>query len=47
MSGIAAKFKITLEADGMWAALRWLNHRVPYRFTAIFTFDGDSFATSV
>ena len=41
MSGIAAKFKMTLEADGLWAALRWLNDRVPYGFTAIFAFDGD------
>jgi hypothetical protein len=32
---------MTLEADGLWAALRWLNDRVPYRFTAIFAFDGD------
>ena len=32
---------MTLEADALWAALRWLNHRVPYRFTAIFAFDGD------
>jgi hypothetical protein len=41
MSGIAAKFKMTLEADGLWAALRWLNDRVPYGFTPIFAFDGD------
>ena len=32
---------MTLEADGLWAGLRWLNDRVPYRFTAIFAFDGD------
>jgi hypothetical protein len=32
---------MTLGADGLWAALRWLNDRVPYRFTAIFAFDGD------
>jgi len=41
MSGIATKFKMALEADGLWAAMRWLNDRVPYRFTAIFAFDGD------
>jgi GAF domain-containing protein len=41
MSGIAAKFRTRLEADGLWAAMRWLNDRVPYRFTAIFGFDGD------
>ena len=41
MSSIAGKFKMTLEADGLWAAMRWLNDRVPYRFTAIFAFDRD------
>jgi GAF domain-containing protein len=41
MSGIAGKFKTTLKASGLWAAMRWLNDRVPYRFTAIFAFDGD------
>jgi hypothetical protein len=32
---------MTLEADGLWAGLRWLNDRVPYGFTAIFAFDGE------
>lgn len=32
---------MTLEADGLWGAMRWFNDRVPYRFTAIFAFDGD------
>jgi GAF domain-containing protein len=41
MSGITAKFKMTLEAGGLLPAMRWLNDRVPYRFTAIFAFDGD------
>ena len=41
MSGIVGKFKMTLEAGGLWAAMRWLNDRVPYRYTAIFAFDGD------
>src|ERR1700694_5916980 len=41
MSGITEKFKIALKADGLWAAMRWLNDRVPYRFTAIFAFYGD------
>jgi hypothetical protein len=41
MSGIVGKFKITLKADGLRGAMRWLNDRVPYRFTAIFAFDGD------
>jgi GAF domain-containing protein len=41
MSSIAGKFEMILEADSLWAAMRWLNDRVPYRFTAIFAFDGD------
>ncbi|MFZ0321803.1 MAG: GAF domain-containing protein [Candidatus Sulfotelmatobacter sp.] len=32
---------MTLQADGLRGAMRWLNDRVPYRFTAIFAFDGD------
>ncbi len=39
---IAEKFKIVLRADGLCGALRWLNDRVPYRFTAIFSFEGDT-----
>jgi hypothetical protein len=34
-------FRSILVADGLWAAMRWLNDKVPYRFTAIFAFDGD------
>lgn len=41
MSGIAQNFKTTLKADGLGAAMRWLNDRVPYRYTAIFAFDGE------
>jgi GAF domain-containing protein len=41
MSNIVGKFDRTLQADGLRAAMRWLNDRVPYRFTAIFAFDGD------
>jgi len=41
MSGIVGKFKMILKSDGLWAAMSWLNDRVPYRFTAIFAFDGD------
>ena len=32
---------MTLEAGGLWAAMRWLNDREPYRYTVIFAFDGD------
>ncbi len=42
MHGAVEKFKKDLEAGGLWAAMRWLNDRVPYRFTAIFAFEGDS-----
>jgi GAF domain-containing protein len=41
MSGIAEKFKTTLKADGLGAAMRWLNDQAPYRYTAIFAFDGE------
>ena len=41
MTNVAAEFKVTLKADGLLTAMRWLNDRVPYRFTAIFAFDGD------
>jgi hypothetical protein len=41
MTAIAEKFKTTLKADGLEAAMRWLNDRVPYRYTAIFAFDGE------
>jgi GAF domain-containing protein len=42
MTGIAQKFKTTLEAGGLGAAMRWLNERVPYRYTAIFAFEGET-----
>jgi len=41
MASLAEKFKAILKADGFWAAMRWNNDGVPYRFTAIFVFDGD------
>src|ERR1700694_1454517 len=41
MIGIAGNFKTILKTEGLRAAMRWLNDRVPYRFTAIFAFDGD------
>jgi GAF domain-containing protein len=39
---IAQQFRARLEADGLWAAMKWLNERVPYRFTAVFAFEGQS-----
>jgi hypothetical protein len=41
MTSIVEKFRATLKSDGLRAAIRWLNEGVPYRFTAIFAFDGD------
>ena len=41
MAGPVESFTKTLEVDGVVAALRWLNDRVAYRFTAIFAFEGD------
>jgi GAF domain-containing protein len=35
------QFKNTIMTEGLWAAMRWLNTKVPYRYTAIFAFDGD------
>jgi GAF domain-containing protein len=34
-------FQETVRQHGLWAAVHWLNQQVPYRFTAIFRFDGD------
>jgi len=41
MAGVVENFKRERDAHGLLGAMRWLNHRVPYRFTAIFAFDGD------
>ena len=41
MTSISEKFKRTLALGGLQAAMRWLNDRVPYRYTAIFAFEGD------
>jgi hypothetical protein len=41
MTGIAEKFKTNLTTGGLESAMRWLNDRVPYRYTAIFAFDGE------
>jgi GAF domain-containing protein len=40
-TGIAEQFKTTLAAGGLDAAMRWLNDRVPYRYTAVFAFEGE------
>jgi GAF domain-containing protein len=41
MANLVEKFRAAIQADGLWAAMRFLNDRVPYRFTAIFAFNGD------
>jgi len=40
--GIAQEFKAKLADDGLWTAMKWLNESVPYRFFAVFAFEGDS-----
>jgi GAF domain-containing protein len=35
------RFEAILRAEGLFAAMRWLNERVPYRYSAVFGFDGD------
>ena len=41
MAGAAKTFQTILRAEGLFAAMRWLNDRVPYRYSAIFRFDGE------
>ena len=41
MASTAERFRATIAADGLWVAIRSLNAASPYRFTAIFGFDGD------
>ncbi len=40
--GIVQEFKARLTNDGLWTAMKWLNQSVPYRFSAVFAFEGDS-----
>jgi hypothetical protein len=41
MAFTADRFRAAIAADGLWAAMRSLNAASPYRFTAVFGFDGD------
>jgi GAF domain-containing protein len=41
MASLAEKFSALVKTEGLLGAMRWLNHRAPYRFTAIFAFKGD------
>lgn len=38
---LSQQFDAKLRSEGLWSAMRWVNAQVPYRFTAIFRFDGD------
>ena len=38
---ISRQFRTIADRDGLLPAMRWLNAQTPYRFTAIFSFDGD------
>jgi GAF domain-containing protein len=40
-SALTQQFQATIDAQGLRGAMQWLNQQVPYRFTAIFRFDGD------
>lgn len=42
MSSAATTFKSHLRESGLQSAMRWLNGTVPYRFSAVFAFDGDT-----
>jgi GAF domain-containing protein len=42
VTALVEQFKTTVQSYGLWAAMRWVNDRVAYRFTAIFAFEGDS-----
>jgi GAF domain-containing protein len=41
MSEIAKRFETILRIEGIFTAMRWLNVRVPYRYSAVFSFDRD------
>ncbi len=42
MPSVVNTFKSHLRDSGLLSAMRWLNGTVPYRFSAIFGFDGDT-----
>lgn len=42
MAFTAERFRATIAAEGLWAAMRSLNAVSLYRFTAVFAFEGDS-----
>lgn len=38
---LPSEFKAQIIGGGLWSALRCLNSGVPYRYSAVFAFDGD------
>lgn len=42
MQSLTTQFRAALSEDGLWGAMRWLNSTVPYRYSAVFGFDGDT-----
>jgi GAF domain-containing protein len=41
VSDALKRFEAALRTQGLFAAMRWLNAQVPYRYSAVFRFDGD------
>jgi GAF domain-containing protein len=41
MGRTSVQFRDVLDEAGLWSAMNWLNQTVPYRYSAIFSFDGD------
>lgn len=39
---LAQDFQNAVSSKGLWAAMQWLNAKVPYRYTAVFAFHGDT-----
>ena len=42
MASLSNEFRAVVSAGGLRAGMRWLNARVPYRYSAIFAFHGDT-----
>jgi GAF domain-containing protein len=42
MPSLSKEFQDALRADGLWSAMRWLNAKTPYRYSAIFAFEGET-----
>jgi hypothetical protein len=40
LADAVVEFRRTLKADGLWAGMRYLNKLSPYRYSAVFRFEG-------